>query len=365
MSTPVREVVAAVPAYGLAVRDVPGVERVLQLGQNELGVAPSPRAAEAAARATAALNRYPDPAHERLRQAIAGVHGLRPDRIVCGAGSMELMGWLAMTYCEPGVDVVVTQFGYQYFGLRCAIAGATLRVAPESRMHVDVDAVLDAVTERTRLVYLVNPGNPTGTCLEGGELERLRTRLPDRVMLLVDTAYAEFATGAELDTGFDLVDAGRNVVVLRTFSKAYGLAALRVGWMYAPHDVIDAVGRVRPPNTITPAGLAAAEAALGDREHLDRVVRDVSRLREALCRHVRGLGLEAGPSHGNFLLARFPEDAPVDAHQAFVRLLHAGIIVRPTDGYGLRDSLRITIGSAKEMEWVSNRLEEMLAPVRL
>ena len=201
VSTPIRAAVAGLPAYPLAVQDVPGVERVIQLGQNELGVAPSPRAVEAAARATGALNRYPDVEHERLRRAIAEVHGLRPERILCGAGSMELMGWLAMTYCEPGVDVVVTRFGYRYFELQCAIAGATLRVAPEPRMHVDVDAVLDAVTDRTRLVYVVNPGNPTGTCTKGGDLSRLRSRLPDPAMLLVDTAYAEFATGGNSRPG--------------------------------------------------------------------------------------------------------------------------------------------------------------------
>ena len=201
MPTPVRGGLAGLPSYEFAAQDVPGVERVVQLGQNELGVAPSPRAIEAAARATAALNRYPDVEHEGLRQAISEVHGLHPERILCGAGSMELMGLLAMTYCEPGVEVVVSRFGYKYFELQCAIAGAALRVAPESLGGVDVDAVLDAVTDRTRLVYVVNPGNPTGTCLKGGDLARLRARLPDRVMLLVDTAYAEFAPGGEFETG--------------------------------------------------------------------------------------------------------------------------------------------------------------------
>ena len=363
MSTPPRPAVAGLPAYALAVQDVPGVERVIQLGQNELGVAPSPCAIEAAARATAALNRYPDVEHEGLRRAIAEVHGLRPERILCGAGSMELMGLLAMTYCEPGVEVVVSRFGYKYFELQCAIAGAALRVAPESLAGVDVGAVLDAVTDRTRLVYVVNPGNPTGTCLKGGDLARLRARLPDRVMLLVDTAYAEFVSGGEFETGFDLVDAGRNVVVLRTFSKAYGLAALRIGWLYAPGEVIDAVARVRPPNTITPAGLAAAEAALRDQAHLDRVVREVTRLREALRRHVRALGFEARPSHGNFVLVRFPEDGPMDAGEAFEWLKNAGIIVRPTGGYGLADCLRVTIGSAEEIAAMSSELDRIVASV--
>ena len=294
MPTPFRGVLDGLPSYEFGVQDVPGVDRVIQLGQNELGVPPSPRAIEAAARATGDLNRYPDLEHGRLRRAIAEVHGLASERILCGAGSMELMGLLVTAYCEPRVEVVVSRFGYKYFELQCAVAGAALRVAPEPEWRVDVDAVLDSVTDRTRLVYVVNPANPTGACLEDGGLARLRVCLPERVMLVVDGAYAEFAAGAGYENGLDLVDAGRNVVVLRTFSKAYGLAGLRVGWMYAPDDVVDAVARVRPPNTVTPAGLAAAEAALADREHLDRVIGEVARLRESFRRHVRTLGLEAG-----------------------------------------------------------------------
>ena len=364
MPTPTRSAIAGLPPYALAVQGVPGVERVIQLGQNELGVAPSPRAIEAAARATGALNRYPDMNHEQLRRAIAEVHGLRPERIVCGAGSMELMGLLATAYCEPGTEVVVSRFGYKYFELQCAITGAVLRVAPEPERRVDVDAVLGAVTGRTRLVYAVNPGNPTGTCLEHGGLTRLRTGLPDRVMLVVDAAYAELASGAQYEAGFDLVDAGCNVVVLRTFSKAYGLAGLRVGWLYAPGDVIDAIARVRPPNTITEAGHAAAEAALRDGTHLDRVVGKVTRLREAFRRRVRALGLHVDPSHGNLVLVRFPDDGPIGAGEAFERLKRAGIIVRPTDGYGLPDCLRVTVGSGEEMTAVSIDLERIVANAR-
>ena len=253
------------------------------------------------------MNRYPDPGHGQLRRAIAAAHGLQPERIACGAGSMELMELLATAYCEPGVDVVVSRLGYKYFELRCAFAGATPRAAPEPRRRVDPDAILDTVTGRTRLVYIANPNNPTGTCLEDRGLVRLRARLPDRVMLVVDEAYAEFAAGPDYETGIDLVESGHNVVVLRTFSKAYGLAGLRVGWLYAHEDVIGTIGRIRPPNSITAPGLAAAEAALDDRPHLARVLDEIARLREAFRRHVRELGLEAGPSRANFVLVRFPE----------------------------------------------------------
>ena len=364
MPTPARGVIARLPAYPLAEQDVPGVDRVIQLGQNELGVAPSPLAVEAAARAAEALHRYPDPDHGRLRRAIAAAHGLRPERVACGAGSMELMGLLATAYCEPGVEVVVSELGYKYFELQCAIAGATLRVAPEPCRRVDPDAILDAVTARTRLAYVANPGNPTGTCLEDRGLARLRAHLPERVMLVVDAAYAEFAAGPEYESGLDLVESGHNVVVLRTFSKAYGLAGLRVGWMYAPEEVIDAIGRVRPPNGITSPGLAAAEAALGDHRHLARVLGVVARLREAFRRHVQGLGLEAGPSRANFVLVRFPEGHALGAAEAFRQLRRAGIIVRPTGGYGLGDCLRVTIGSAEEMALLSSTLERIVGGSR-
>ena len=364
MPTPARPAIAGLPAYALADRDVPGVERIIRLGQNELGVAPSPLAVEAAARATGSLNRYPDPEHGRLRRSIAAVHGLRPERIACGAGSMELMGLLATAYCESGVDVVVSRYGYKYFELQCAIAGAALRVAPESCRRIDVDAILDTVTPRTRLVYVVNPNNPTGTCLEAGDLARLRGCLPERVMLVVDAAYAEFAAGPEYETGIDLAESGHNVVVLRTFSKAYGLAGLRVGWMYAPGEVIGAIGRIRPPNGITAAGLEAAEAALGDRPHLDRTVEEVVRLREAFRRHVRGLGLETDPSRANFVLVRFPRGGPLDAGNTFEQLKRAGIIVRPVGGYGLADCLRVTIGSADEMAALSSALELIVGRCR-
>lgn len=360
MPTPARGVIARLPAYVMAEQDVPGVERIIQLGQNELGVAPSPLAVEAAARAAGDLNRYPDPEHGRLRRAIAAAHGLQPERIACGAGSMELMELLATAYCEPGVDVVVSQLGYKYFGLRCTLAGATLRVAPEPHRRVDLDAILDTVTGRTRLAYIANPNNPTGTCLEDRGLVRLRARLPEQVMLVVDAAYAEFATGSDYETGFDLVESGHNVVVLRTFSKAYGLAGMRVGWLYAHEDVIGTIGRVRPPNSITAPGLVAAEAALDDRRHLARVLDEVARLRKALCRHVRELGLEAGPSRANFVLVRFPEGGTLSATEAFQRLRSAGVIVRPTGSYGLVDCLRVTIGSAEEMASLSRVLERIV-----
>ena len=360
MPTPPRAAVTRLPPYAFAERSVPGAARVIELAQNELGIDPSPRAMEAARRAADGLTRYPDPHHGALRRAIAEVHGLNPDRIVCGAGSMEIMGLLATAYCEAGTEAVVSQFGYKYFQVQCAIAGAQVEVVPEPDLRADLDAMAAAANERTRIVFVVDPNNPTGARLEAGGLRRLRRLLPERVMLVVDGAYAEFVSDPSYDAGFDLVDAGENVVVLRTFSKAYGLAGLRVGWAYAPEDVVEVLSRARAPNGVTTTGLAAAEAAVEDRAHLAAVTGKVIGLREALRQTAQSLGLAALPSDGNFVLLRCPKDGPATADDLFQGLKRSGIIVRPMQSYGLDDCLRVTIGSDEEMAILASELRRLV-----
>ncbi len=311
MTTPSRPVIARLPPYALAEEPPSGVGRIIQLAQNELGVAPSPRAIEAAAGAVSELNRYPEIDHTGLRHAIAAVHGLDPARVLCGAGSMELMGLLAHVYLEAGKEVVVSELGYKFFQVQCALAGATIRVVPEPDLQIDVEAVAAGVSARTRIVFLVNPGNPTGARLAPEAIHHLRRALPENVMLVLDCAYAEFVVDSNFDNGFARVDGGENVVILRTFSKAYGLAALRVGWMYAPHDVVAAIAKARAPNTITTTGLRAAEAALQDTAHVENAIAEVVDLREALRRKALSMGLVANPSDGNFVLIGCPENGPI------------------------------------------------------
>ena len=360
MPTAPRTAVTKLPPYAYAERSVPGVARVIHLAQNELGIAPSPRAVAAARAAADQLTRYPDPDHDALRRAIAEVHGLNPERIVCGAGSMEIMGLLATVYCEAGTEVVVSQFGYKYFQVQCAIAGADVKVVPEPDLRADLDAMAAAVTGRTKIVFVVDPNNPTGARLAAGGLRRLRRLLPERVLLVVDGAYGEFVSDPSYDAGFDLVDAGENLVVLRTFSKAYGLAGLRVGWAYGPEDVVEALSRARAPNSVTTAGLAAAEAAIRDRGHLAAVKTEVIGLREALRETARSLGLTALPSDGNFVLLRCPADGPATADELFEGLKRSGILVRPMQSYGLADCLRVTVGSADEMAVLARALQRLV-----
>lgn len=360
MPTQPRAAIANLPAYALADQRLPGVARVIQLGQNELGTAPSAKAMAAASASLADLNRYPDTDHLALRRAIAEVHGLDPGRILCGAGSMELMGLLATVYGEPGAEVVVSRFGYKYFEVQCALAGAAIKVAPEPEMRIDIEAVAAAVTERTRMVFVVDPNNPTGARLEKGALRRLRSRLPDPVLLVLDGAYAEFAPDSRYDSGFAMVDGGENLVVLRTFSKAYGLAALRVGWLYGPDDVVAAVSKARAPNSVTAPGLAAARAAVRDGAHLAAVTREVVTLREAFRQTARSLGLSAMPSGGNFVLIGCPDAKPIAARALDEGLRRSGIIVRPMHSYGLPEHFRVTIGSREDMEALADALHRLL-----
>ena len=360
MPTPPRPTVLTLPAYALAEHDVPGVERIVHLGQNELGVEPSPRAVAAVIATATTLTRYPDDEHRALRLAIAQRHGLDHERILCGAGSMEFMGLLASAYCEADDEVVVSEYGYKYFQLPCALAGARVRVVPEPRMRADVEALAAQVGERTRLVFVAHPNNPTGASLAAGELRQLRDRLPEHVMLVVDGAYAEFAPPAVYEPGFDLVDGGENVAVLRTFSKAYGLAGLRIGWLYGTHEVVETLARVRVPSNVTTQALAAAEAAVADTAHLKQVVEEVVALREAFRTKVEALGMRGLPSDGNFVLVRCPDTGPATADQLFQGLKRCGIIVRPMQSYGLSDCLRVTIGSRDEMAFLARELERLV-----
>ena len=284
MSTKARAAIDNLPAYTFPDLDLPGVDRIVVLAQNELALPPSPKALQAGRDALHEMNRYSDTDQLDLRRAIASVHQLDIKKLVCGAGSLELMSLIANAYCVESSEVVVSQYGYKFFQVLCSAAGATVRVVAEPEMRVDIEAVIAAVTDKTRIVFLVNPGNPTGLVLAPGEVHEIRRRLPPSVMLILDCAYAEFAEDGDFENGFDLVDQGENVVVLRTFSKAYGLAGMRVGWAYAPTDVVDSILKIRPPNSISTPSLEAAEAAILDRDYLQIVQNEISELRAELDR---------------------------------------------------------------------------------
>lgn len=317
-----------------------GHASVLKLSSNENPFGPSPKALQAYHAAAADLALYPDSGHARLRGAIGRVHGLDPARILCGNGSDEILAFLAQCYAGPGDEVIHTRHGFGIYRIVALAAGATPVEVEETERRVDVDAILAACTERTRLVYFANPANPTGTLIPQSEVARLAAGLPPQALLVVDGAYAEFAPGH--DGSAALVEARDNVVMTRTFSKIYGLGGLRIGWGYGPGHVMAALNRVRGPFNLSGPALAAAEAAVLDTGHTDFCRAENLRNRARLAADLASVGVPSDPSEANFLLARFRDAAEAEACDRALR--EAGIIVRRVVGYKLPDCLRITIG---------------------
>ena len=360
MSTRARAAIDNLPAYSFPDLVLPGVDRVVVLAQNELALPPSPKAIEAARDALDDMNRYSDMDQLSLRRAIAAEHHLDLKKLVCGAGLLELMALIANAYCVESSEVVVTQYGYKFFQVLCSVAGATVRVVAEPEMRVDINAVIAAVSDTTRIVFLVSPGNPTGLVLAPGEVRELRRRLPPSVMLILDCAYAEFVDDEEFENGFDLVDQGENVVVLRTFSKVYGLAGMRVGWAYAPTDVVESILKIRPPNSISTPSLAAAEAAILDRDYLHMVKSEINGLRVELIELLQSYGFTTLPSATNFVLFQCPNGRPVPASELDQKLRQQGVVLRPMGSYDLIEHLRVSIGSREEMEIFKSALLRIL-----
>lgn len=319
---------------------LPGRDDVVKLSSNENSYGASPKAVEAYTRAAQHLHRYPSTDHLALRTAIGEVHGLDPDHIICGAGSDEIIHFLCQCYAGPGDEVLYTEHGFLMYRISALAAGATPVEAAERNRVTDVDALLAACSARTRLVFVANPNNPTGTMIGAKALARLAEGLPDQALLVLDGAYVEFADG--YDGGARLISRRDNVFMTRTFSKIYGLGGLRIGWGYGPRQIIDVLNRIRGPFNLGQAQLDAAEAAVRDREFAEKCTRDNARMRSWLADALAEAAVPSDASHGNFILARFADTTEARACDAWLR--EAGIIVRQVAGYKLPDCLRITVG---------------------
>jgi histidinol-phosphate aminotransferase len=295
-----------------------------------------------------------------LREAIGKRHGIDPARVMSGHGSEDLIGLVARSYAGPGDEVVVSQYGYAMFPLAARIAGATVVTAKARALAPDVDALLAAVTPRTRILYLANPNNPTGACLAAGEVERLQRGLPDSVLLVLDAAYAEYVAAGDYEPGLRLAGTTVNTIMLRTFSKAYGLAGLRVGWLYGPREIVDLLDRLRPPTNIAGSAQAAAAAAIGDTDHLAAIVAENAATRGRFAKSAAQLGLVPLPSEGNFVLVRFPAEERRNAAAAYAFLRSRGILGRRMDPYGLPQYLRFTMGGDAEISAVLEALADFV-----
>ncbi len=336
----------------------PGARRLIRLASNEGALGPSPRAVAAMREAAAELHRYPDGGAADLRLAIGRRFDLDPDRIVCGAGSDDLITLLTRAYAGPGDEVIHTAHGFAMYPINARSVGATPVAVAEKDLTADIDAILAAVTERTRIVFLANPNNPTGTYIPAGELNRLAASLPPSVLFVVDAAYAEYITRNDYASGAELVDRYPNVVMLRTFSKIFALGGLRLGWGYVPPGIADVMARVRNPFNVSATAQIAGIASVEDTDFVERSRRHNDQCRSWFTDRVRGLGLEVTPSVGNFVLVTFDGH---DAEAARQFLKSEGVLVRQMGGYGLPRSLRISIGLDEEMEVVADLLGRFLA----
>jgi histidinol-phosphate aminotransferase len=322
---------------------VAGVANAFKLSSNESALGPSPKAVEAYRAAAAGMSIYPEGSSHVLREALGKKYGLDPARIVCGNGSDELLTMLAHAYLRPGDEGMFTEHGFLVYRIAMLANSATPVVVPEKDRKADVDAMLARVTPKTRLVYLANPNNPTGSYLPHSEVRRLHEGLSPDTLLVIDAAYSEYVRRNDYEPGVEMVSRFPNVVMTRTFSKIYGLAGLRVGWAYCPAAVADVLNRVRGPFNVSIAAQAAAVAALEDQAHVDASFAHNEKWKAWLTDSIRKLGLGVDDSVGNFILIRFADVKTAEAADKF--LGEHGIILRAVVNYGLPDCLRLTVGS--------------------
>ncbi|CAK0780112.1 Histidinol-phosphate aminotransferase [Azospirillaceae bacterium] len=339
-----------------------GAARQIRLASNEGALGPSPRATAAYRHIGQDLHRYPDGGSTLLRHTIARLYGLEPDQIVCGNGSDDILVLLTRAYAGPGDEILHSAHGFLVYPIAAQSVGATPVAAPEKNLTTNVDALLERVTPRTRMVFIANPNNPTGSYLPAAEIDRLHAELPTDVVLVLDAAYAEYVSRSDYEAGIALVRRAENVVMTRTFSKIYAMGGLRLGWAYGPSGITEVLNRVRGPFNVGLPAQAAGAAALEDVEFLAASRAHNEKWREWFSQEVRALGLIVHPSVANFVLISFAEQSGEKAQSETARqfLKKRGILVRQMNSYGLPDCLRVSIGREEEMRAVVSALAEFL-----
>ena len=332
--------------------------KLRQLAANEAPLGPSPKAVEAAQDSVRGAHRYPDGGAVALREKIAERFGFPAKNLICGAGSDELIALICQAFTGEGSEVLYSQHGFLMYKISALASGATPVAAPETDLRMNVNNMIDAVTDRTKVVFIANPNNPTGSYSTAEELERLHAALPPSTLLVIDAAYSEYVDADDYADGSDLVARHNNVVMTRTFSKLFGLAALRIGWAYASEEVVDILNRVRGPFNVSVPAQAAATAALDDWDWAMDAKRLNNRLLPAVVQRLRGMGIKVYDSVGNFILIDFEDEDR--AKQADTYLRTQGIVARGVGGYGLPTCLRMTIGTEEDMDFLFGALSRFL-----
>ncbi len=363
-SNPVpRPGISKIEAYVPGKSKAPAGVKLHKLSSNETPLGPSPNAIAAFKEAAGTLELYPDGSATALRNAIASRYGLDANRIICGAGSDELLTLLTNAYIGPGDEGIYSQHGFLVYKIAILAAGGTPVVAPETNLVADVDAILGLVTPKTKMVFLANPNNPTGTYLPFDEVKRLHAGLRPDILLVLDAAYAEYVRRNDYASGLELVLGAENVVMTRTFSKIHGLANLRVGWMVGPEAIVDAINRIRGPFNMNGPAIAAGVAAINDRMHEEKAILHNEAWLTLMSDGLASLGLKVTPSVGNFVLVHFPDMPGKRAGDADEFLTSRGVILRRMEAYGLPGALRLTIGSAEANEAVLKHLKAFMSSV--
>ena len=331
-----------------------GFEKPVKLSSNEGAFGPPPSALQAITHAAASMHRYPDGGSRKLREAIGKKFGLNPEWIVCGNGSDEILTLLIQSYGGPGTELIMSEHGFSIYEISGKLAGCTVLKAPEKNLTTDVDAILALVSPATRMVFIANPNNPTGTVLAQDEVERLRAELPESVLLVLDAAYAEYVERTDYDPGVKLAGSTENTVMTRTFSKIFGMGGARLGWGYAAPAIVDVLNRVRPPFPVNHFAAVAGIAALEEPGWLEMSRTHNSAERRRLSERLTQSGLRVIPSEANFILVDFTTTERASAADAHLR--NHGIIVRQVKSYGMPHCLRITIGTTAECDLVAEHL---------
>ncbi len=334
----------------------PGAARVFKLSSNESPMGPSARALDAYRAAIGQLAIYPEGSSRLLREAIARVHGLNAERIICGNGSDELLHLVTQVYCRPGDEVLYSEHAFLVYRIAALAASAVPVVVPEPRRIVDVDAMIARMGPRTRIVFLANPNNPTGSYLTKAQVKRLIDALPGHALMVIDAAYAEYVEAPEYESGLEPSRSHPRVIFTRTFSKIHALAGLRVGWLHGSPEIIGHLNRARGPFNVSVPAQAAAAAAIEDRDHVKASIAHNTKWLGILARAIRALGLHVDDSVCNFLLIHFPREKGKTADDADNFLMARGLILRGVRNYGLPDALRLTVGTQEANELVVEAL---------
>ena len=333
-----------------------GQVETVKLSSNENPFGPSPKAVEAYSNSGKALHRYPSTSHEQLRQAISRILDLPSDNIICGVGSDEIISLLCQTFSGQGDEVIYTEHGFAMYKISALAAGANPIVVKEKNRTTDIDNILSKCNENTRLIFIANPNNPTGTMINLSQVQELAMKIPKQALLVLDGAYAEYVDN--YDGGIQLAKKTDNVIMIRTFSKIYGLGGMRVGWGFSSKSVIEALQRVRGPFNLSVPALAVAEAAIEDQDYVEKCKQENNTTRDWLIEKLRKLGLACDNSFTNFVLPRFKNQSQAELCDKYLQ--SKGFIVRRVDGYNLPDALRITVGDRSTCESLVNIIEEFL-----